>query len=97
MEKKSARQKNISSYLLFIVLLLTTVSVGVVLTSTTAYAQASDQKIYRINIPSINAVQAFDRLSEQTGAEFLFPYNLAEQRTTQAINGRYTVIREAAG
>ena len=40
----------------------------------------------------MNAVEAFRQLSEQTSTEFLFPYDLAESRTTQAVVGRHTVL-----
>ena len=96
MEKKQPRHNSAGSFLNGVLICLLIVSVSVVLNSTTVFAQVSDPVKYRISIPSINAVQAFDRLSEQTGAEFLFPYNLAEQRTTQAIDGRYTVMEALA-
>ena len=50
------------------------------------------QKQYLVRVPSMNAVEAFRQLSEQTSTEFLFPYDLAESRTTQAVVGRYTVL-----
>ena len=50
------------------------------------------QKQYLVRVPSMNAVEAFRQLSEQTSTEFLFPYDLAESRTTQAVVGRHTVL-----
>ena len=50
------------------------------------------QKQYLVRVPSMNAVEAFRQLSEQTSTEFLFPYDLAESRTTQSVVGRYTVL-----
>ena len=50
------------------------------------------QKQHLVRVPSMNAIEAFRKLSEQTSTEFLFPYNLAESRTTQSVVGRYTVL-----
>lgn len=46
---------------------------------------------YDINIPSLNAAEALNKLAEQTGAILLFPYTLAESRQTNAVLGRYTL------
>jgi iron complex outermembrane recepter protein len=56
-------------------------------------AEADAQlRTHTINVPSLKAVDAFNRLAEQTGTEFLFPYDIAETRTTHAVVGTYTVM-----
>ncbi len=50
------------------------------------------QKLYDIDIPSLNAAEALNRLAEQTGAIMLFPCDLAEARQSNAISGRYMLL-----
>jgi len=52
----------------------------------------SDGQIYDIDIPSLNAADALNRLAEQTGAIMLFPYDLAESRQANAVLGRFTLM-----
>ena len=47
---------------------------------------------YDVNIPPLSAIEAFNRLADQTGTEFLYPYDLAKTRTTQKVVGKYTVM-----
>jgi len=50
-----------------------------------------DGQLYDIDIPSLNAAEALNRLAEQTGAIMLFPYDLAEARHANAVYGRFTL------
>jgi iron complex outermembrane recepter protein len=52
----------------------------------------SDEQLYDIDIPSLNAAEALNHLAEQTGAIMLFPYDLAETRQANAVNGRFTLM-----
>ena len=52
----------------------------------------SDGQLYDIDIPSLNAAEALNRLAEQTGAIMLFPYDLAETRQANAVRGRYKLM-----
>jgi len=52
----------------------------------------SDEQLYDIDIPSLNAAEALNRLAEQTGAIMLFPYDLAESRQANAVLGRFTLM-----
>jgi len=52
----------------------------------------SDGQIFDIDIPSLNAAEALNRLAEQTGAIMLFPYDLAEARHANAVLGRFTLL-----
>ena len=52
----------------------------------------SDGQIYDIDIPSLIAAEALNRLAEQTGAIMLFPYDLAESRQANAVLGRFTLM-----
>ena len=52
----------------------------------------SDGQLYDIDIPSLNAAEALNRLAEQTGAIMLFPYDLAETRQANALLGRFTLM-----
>ena len=52
----------------------------------------SDEPVYDIDIPAMNAAQALNRFAEQTGAIMLFSYDLASARQTPAVRGRYTLL-----
>jgi iron complex outermembrane recepter protein len=52
----------------------------------------SNGQLYDIDIPSLNAAKALNRLAEQTGAIMLFPYDLAETRQANAVRGRYKLM-----
>lgn len=54
--------------------------------------EANGEQLYDIDIPSLNAAEALNRLAEQTGAIMLFPYDLAEARQANAVSGRYTLM-----
>lgn len=58
---------------------------------TNAASQSSPQ-FYDINIPSLNAAEALNRLAEQTGATFLFPYGIAEARQANSVVGSYSLM-----
>ena len=62
------------------------------LASGTSRAEAQQEPLYNIDIPSLNAADALNRLAEQTGAIMLFPYDLAEGRQANAVVGRYTLL-----
>ena len=57
-----------------------------------AASDPSDGQFYDIDIPSLNAAEALNRLAEQTGAKMLFPYDLAETRQANAVCGRFTLM-----
>lgn len=52
-----------------------------------------DEQLHDIDIPSLNAAQALNRLAEQTGAILLFPYDLAAARQANKVVGRYTTLQ----
>ena len=47
---------------------------------------------YTIKLPAQNVADALNALAQQTGAEFLFPYQLAKARPSSAVSGTYTVV-----
>jgi len=55
-------------------------------------SEPPDGQLYDIDIPSLNAAEALNRLAEQTGAVMLFPYDLTENRQANALLGRYTLM-----
>jgi iron complex outermembrane receptor protein len=55
-------------------------------------AEPDDEPVYAIDIPALNAAEALNRLADQTGAVFLFPYDLAAGRQANAVVGRYTLM-----
>ena len=55
-------------------------------------ARYDNSNRYAIRIPTQNAAKALTALAEQTHALFLFPYDSAESRSTNAVNGTYTLI-----
>jgi len=64
-----------------------------ILSSSVCFAASpSDEQLYDIDIPALNAALALNRLAEQTGAILLFPYDLAEARQANALKGRYTLM-----
>ena len=50
------------------------------------------QKIYEFNVPALNAAQALNRIAEQTGAIFLYPYNLAKSQQANPVVGKYSLL-----
>ncbi|MGS2722631.1 TonB-dependent receptor [Porticoccus sp. GXU_MW_L64] len=52
----------------------------------------TDQTVYQINIPSQNAADALNRLAEQTGATFLYLYDVAAGQQANEVVGRYRVL-----
>ena len=60
-----------------------------------AHAQSksdnTEEPLYDIDIPQLDAAEALNRLAEQTGAVMLFPYDLAQSRTANAVRGTYTL------
>jgi len=54
--------------------------------------QVSDEQLYDINIPALNAAEALNLLADQTGAILLFPFDVAKARQANAVAGRYTLI-----
>ena len=75
----------------------------VLLTTMLSYPQASransnpnnqpDQQHYNINVPQLNAAHALNRLAEQTGVTFLFPYSVAETQQANPVVGRFTLMQ----
>jgi len=55
-------------------------------------SEPTDELLYDIDIPSLNAAEALNRLAEQTGAIMLFPYDLAETRQANVVRGRFTLV-----
>jgi len=51
----------------------------------------SEEQLYDISIPSLNAAEALNSLAEQTGAVMLFPYDLAVSRQANEVVGRFTL------
>jgi iron complex outermembrane receptor protein len=51
----------------------------------------AQEPFYDIDIPSLNAAEALNKLAEQTGAVMLFPYDLAVARQAKAVVGRFTL------
>lgn len=50
-----------------------------------------EQKFF-ISIPPLNAAEALNRLAKQTGAQLLFPYELALTRNAHSVVGHYAVM-----
>ncbi len=58
---------------------------------TSAANSQSEEQLYDISIPSLNAAEALNSLAEQTGAVMLFPYDLAVSRQANEVVGRFTL------
>jgi iron complex outermembrane recepter protein len=72
---------------------LLTVWISLITISTVCVAnQPADEQLYDIDIPSLNAAMALNRLAEQTGAIMLFPFDLAETHQANAVRGSYTLM-----
>jgi iron complex outermembrane recepter protein len=74
---------------------LIVLSIGVVaaITATTGYAKDPPHaQRYEINIPSMNAADALNKLAEQTDTFLLFPYQIVKSRQSNAVTGRYTLM-----
>ncbi len=58
-----------------------------------AYAEDyySANKTFDVDIPALDVAQALNRLADQTGVTFLFPYEVARSRPANAVVGRYTI------
>lgn len=55
-------------------------------------ASAEDQqRMYRIDIPALNAAEALNLLAEQTGIYFLFPYRAAANQRANPVRGLYSL------
>lgn len=46
---------------------------------------------YTIHLPAQNVADSLNALVKQTGAQFLFPYELAKSRPAKAVSGKYTI------
>lgn len=57
----------------------------------TAWADARDEQVYDLDLPTQLVPDALDRLSEQTGVPVLFPYDLAKDLRSNAVKGHYTL------
>lgn len=62
--------------------------------SETFVSSNSNVTHHLVNIPSSDAAQALNLLAKQTQALLIFPYDIAESRTAQAVRGNYS-IKEA--
>lgn len=51
----------------------------------------TDTEQYFVEIPKLNAAQSLTLLAEQTGALFLFPYDIAEAHLASPVKGKYTI------
>lgn len=58
-----------------------------------AGGEESKNQMYDINVPPLNAVDALNRLANQTGATFLFPYDVAKARQANQVVGRYSLMK----
>ncbi len=61
------------------------------LAATPFAASRAEEPMFDIDIPSMNAAEALNRLAEQTGSVMLFSYDLARARQANAVRGRYTL------
>ena len=63
--------------------------------STQLAAQDNATQVHKVDIHQQRVASALTQLSEQTGVQVMFPYDLARDRTANAIKGRYTVLNAA--
>ncbi|UTW45760.1 TonB-dependent receptor [bacterium SCSIO 12696] len=60
-----------------------------------AYAEAAsnvdDTKLYKIDIPELNAAEALNLFAEQTDIVLLFPYEEASQHRANKVRGQFTL------
>jgi iron complex outermembrane recepter protein len=59
---------------------------------TAGTATAGAAKYYDINLPRQSVATALNGLSEQTNVPVVFPYDLAKDRTSNPVIGRYTLL-----
>jgi iron complex outermembrane receptor protein len=55
-------------------------------------AKAESGKVYDVDLPAQSVATALNGLSEQTGVPVVFPYDLARDRKSNPVNGRYTLL-----
>jgi iron complex outermembrane recepter protein len=48
---------------------------------------------YTIKLPAQTVADSLNALANQTGAQFLFPYQLAKARPAKAVSGKYTIVK----
>lgn len=76
-------------------LIFLTITVGyATVFSVKAQSQAlsgTDTERHFVEIPKLNAAQSLTLLAEQTGALFLFPYDIAEAHLASPVKGKYTI------
>jgi iron complex outermembrane recepter protein len=70
---------------------LVVLSILLVFVPITSEASDNTPKLYDINVPELNAAEALNLLADQTGATFLFPYDVAQSRQANTVVGRYTL------
>ena len=53
---------------------------------------AQEQKMYDIDLPAQSVVDALNGLSQQTGVPVVFPFDLAKNRMSHPVIGRYALL-----
>lgn len=57
-----------------------------------ANAASAGAPVYQIELPPLTVAEALTRLSEQTGVQVLFPYELVRDKPANPVSGRCTLI-----
>ena len=58
-----------------------------------AEAQHNPQQLYAVDLPPQTIAESLNQLARQTGAQFLFPYQLANAIAARPVNGHFTLLQ----
>ena len=58
-----------------------------------AEAQHNPQQLYAVDLPPQTIAESLNQLARQTGAQFLFPYQLANAIAARPVKGHFTLLQ----
>ena len=58
-----------------------------------AEAQHNPQQLYAVDLPPQTIAESLNQLARQTGAQFLFPFQLAQSKAARPVKGRFTLLQ----
>jgi len=58
-----------------------------------AEAQHNPQQLYAVDLPPQTIAESLNQLARQTGAQFLFPFQLTQSKAARPVKGRFTLLQ----
>ena len=58
-----------------------------------AEAQHNPQQLYAVDLPPQTIAESLNQLARQTGAQFLFPFQLAQSKAARPVKGHFTLLQ----